>query len=209
MLNFLVSNWLNILLVLVGLSAFGVYFWQKHDQVRTAATLVLSEIDSIEKRVSSLADESQLNHIAIYYSQSVLSKNYWDEHKHFLIKYLSKSEIELVSHFFENAQQIESARSDILDSIHNDWNHASLVEHYFAATFTIKILNSEQPLLQTQNGVYNLIEYLERFKNQYGALDLALTANLSINLLTNYLRNFNILSGTTAYEKIRKLSFSK
>ena len=47
MLSLLQNNLIDILLILVGLSAFGVYFKQKRDEVRTAATLVKGQIDLI------------------------------------------------------------------------------------------------------------------------------------------------------------------
>lgn len=197
----LLKEWSNLLLVAVGFSAFAVYQWQKRDQCRTAATLVLGEIDLVEKRISNLTNEGQLNNISIYYSQSVLTENLWDNYKHLLIKRLSASEVELVSHFFENAQRIETARSDILESIRNDWNHASLVEHYFAGMLTNVYLRKSK--------ADKLNEDIETFKDVFGALELTLTSNLSIRLLNKYLDNFSVLSGTTAYEKIQKLSFAK
>ena len=51
---FLEENWLNLLLVLVGLSAFVTYFWQKRDSKRAAATLLKSQIDSVEKSILQL-----------------------------------------------------------------------------------------------------------------------------------------------------------
>lgn len=54
-----------------------------------------------------------------------------------------------------------------------------------------------------------LNEDIETFKDVFGALELTLTSNLSIRLLNKYLDNFSVLSGTTAYEKIQKLSFAK
>lgn len=201
MFDFINSNWLDILIAIVGLSAFGVYLWQKHDQVRTAATLVLGEIDLIEKRVSALMNEGQLNDVSIYYSQSVLSENLWGNYKHLLIKYLSPAETTLVSRFFENAQRIETARSDILESIRIDWNHASLIEHYYAGVLTNVYLQKDK--------AEKIEEDIETFKDYYGRLDLTLTAKLSTRLLNKYLSNFSVLSGTTAYAKIQKLSFIK
>ena len=69
------KDWSNLLLVCVGLSAFGVYYWQKRDEKRAAATLVKGQIDLIEERVRALKDDHQLGNISVYHSKIILSKN--------------------------------------------------------------------------------------------------------------------------------------
>ena len=75
MLGFIATNWVNMLLVIVGLSAFVIYFWQKRDKKRTAATLVKGQIDLIEERVRSLKNDHQLGNIAVYHSKTILQEN--------------------------------------------------------------------------------------------------------------------------------------
>lgn len=198
MIAFVTSNILNILLVLVGLSAFGVYFWQKHDQVRVAATLVKGEIDSIEKSIAVLKNDNQLGNISVYHSKTIIGENLWSKYKHLLIKYLSKSEYETIECFFDNAERIEHARVDIVNSMNNAWAHASFVEHYTAGLFAQNSTDQQQLLIQ-----------IEDFRQKYRPLDIVFTPQVAINALVKHLGNFNVLSGTTGYRKIERLSYDK
>ena len=131
MLNYLLINLADILLVVVGLSAFGVYFWQKHDEKRTAATLLKSQINSIEKNITVLREDHRLGNRSVYHAKKILNDNLWEKYKHLFVKILDQSEIELIQRFFDNAEQIERSRLDILRTITTSWEHQSLIQHKF------------------------------------------------------------------------------
>lgn len=42
-----IRDWADVFLIAVGLSAIAVYFFQKRDKKRSAATLILGQINSI------------------------------------------------------------------------------------------------------------------------------------------------------------------
>jgi len=129
MLRFIENNWLDMLLVIVGLSAFGVYFWQKNDEKRIAATLIKEQIDIIEERVLYFKNDHQLGNISVYHSKIILQENLWERYKHLLVKKLQKSDVEIIQKFFDCAEQIEHARSDIVHTINHSWEHKSQIEH--------------------------------------------------------------------------------
>lgn len=45
--NFIGTNWLDILLVLVGLSAFFIYFVQERRKVSEAASLIIMQVEDL------------------------------------------------------------------------------------------------------------------------------------------------------------------
>lgn len=84
----ILKEWSDLLLIAVGLSAFGVYYWQKRDEKRSAATLIKGQIDLIEERIYALKSDHQLGNISIYHSKAILQENLWEKYKHLFIKRL-------------------------------------------------------------------------------------------------------------------------
>lgn len=210
MLSFISNNWLNILLVIVGLSAFGVYFWQKKDEKRVAATLIKGQIDVIEERVLALKNDHQLGNISVYHSKTILQENSWERYKHLLIKNLQKTDVEILQRFFDSAEQIEHARSDIIQTITHSWEHKSQVEHQIVGEIFQTAIDKK---LADKAGVKAQIEIdmnqVEAFRQIFRPLDLVFTPDISISALVKYLNDFNMLSGTTAYRTIQSWSYDK
>lgn len=196
MLEFLRYNWSDLLVSIVGLSAFAIYFIQKRDKVRSAATLILGQINSIEECVSELREDHQLGNISIYHSKVILRDNLWEQYKHLFVKRLSTPEYEIIQRFFENAEQLERAREDIINTITTAWKEKSVVLH--------QVIGG---MVASNEAVSH--EEIQKFQVPFGALDIVFTPDVAIQALTKNLNNFNFLTGTTAYEKIRKKSYNK
>lgn len=194
MVNFLTENLFNILLILVGLSAFGVYFWQKSDHRRVAATLIQGQIDSIEKHILALKNEQQLGNIAVYNTTQIIHENSWEQYKHLFVKVLNNSEYELVQTFFDNAEKLERSRLEIIETIKTAWRDKSSTQQQIIADI---IKNKPE---DWQNNV-------QRFESIYIPLDYVFTPDIVIAALTKCLNNFYPISGTTAYQKIQKKSY--
>lgn len=199
MKDYLLSNLFNIILAFVGSSAFVIYLCQKHYQLRVAATLIKGEIDTIEKRILILKNDSQISNVSVYHSQKIIGENSWNKYKHLLVKCLSKTEIEKIERFFDNAEQVERARVDICNSMNNAWTHASLVERYIIGDLAA---NEQINAQELQNKI-------DDFRHRHTPLDIVFTPQIAINALMKYLNNFEMLSGTTGYKKIEKISYEK
>ena len=200
MIEYLSANWINILLVLVGLSAFGVYFTQKRDHRRSAATLIKEQIDSIEKSISLLRNDKDLGNVSIYRINPIMRENLWEKYRHLFVRTLSSSEMNLVQEFYDSAEQIERARQDIIKVIENAWTHKSLVGHLKYADFINESLGkvSEQP--QTK------IDY---FRERFDPLNTEFTPGVIVDVITRNMMYFKALSGTSAYKKIEKIAYDK
>lgn len=197
MIKIIMDNWSELLVSLVGLSAFVIFFLEKNDKKHSAATLVIGQIDLIEKRVMSLKEEQQLGNIAIYHSKPIIKgQNMWEEYKHLFVKKLSRSEYDNLQQFFDNAEQLERARQEILTTIANAWSYKSEIEQQNVAQYIV--LAEENPKVPMAD-----------FQRIYRALDLVFTPDIVIASLTKNLNNFKCLSGSTAYQKIQKYSYNK
>lgn len=206
MCEFLKNNWLNMLLVIVGTFALIVYILQKIDERRTAATLIKEQIDLIEDRVYILRDNPQLDNIPVYYSKIILQENLWEKYKHLLIKKLYKSDVKSIQKFFDNAEQIEYARRDIIQAMNNAWKHKSLVGHQMVADY----IRAEMEIKQ-EGAMANSIDMnkANTFCELFAQQDLVFTAYVARDKLKKYLSEFGMLSGSATYEKIQSLSYEK
>ena len=198
MWNYIQNNLTDLLLVLVGLSAFVVYAFQRKNQRSTAATLVKEQIDTIERNVSALKNDPNLNNISIYHSKNILIGNHWEEQKYLLVKKLSQSELETIQRFFDNAMQIENARIDIIKVINNDWANKSQAGCQIVAN-----------IVDRGGDDAEIMQIFKLFMQQYGILSPEFVPDIIINALTRNLQNFEFISGTTAYARIQKLSYEK
>lgn len=198
MLDVLLNNWSDLLLALVGLSAFAVYIWQRNDQRSAAATLVKEQIDTIERNVSILKNDANLGNVSVYHSKCILIENHWEKQKHLLVKKISQSEIETIQRFFDNATQIENARIDIIKVINHDWINKSQAGCHIVANIVAQGGNNDE-----------ITQAFSNFMQQYSMISPQFVPEIIVKALMRNLQNFEFVSGTTAYEKIRKLSYER
>lgn len=194
----ILKEWSDLLLIAVGLSAFGVYYWQKRDEKRSAATLIKGQIDLIEERIYALKSDHQLGNISIYHSKAILQENLWGKYKHLFIKRLQKSDAELIQKFYDSAEQIEHARSDISKLLELAREQKALVQMETIGAFIKDIQNPEQAQVE-----------IGRFQSIYGPLDIGYVPDMVINSFVKYLSDIHMLSGTIAYQKIQNWSYDK
>lgn len=204
------ENILDIALVVVGASAFITYILQRKNERKTAAALIVEQIDSIEKIVEDLKDtylhnNQRLDDNTVYLSRQISYDGAWNKYKHLMIKKLSNSEFELLQKFFNSAYQIEKTKSDIVHCFKNGWNHKSLVyqlmngkfhdpTYILPAHYTGKAINNEGLIIEFDSANANTIGF---------------NPNIAYQGLYAELNNYSSISGTTAYDKLLKLADRK
>ena len=194
MFDFLFEHWVDLLLIVVGLSALVVYWFQKHDAFYSAGTLIIGQIMLIEKNITALKETHLLNNVVIYHSKPIIRENMWEKYKHLFVKKLNQSEYEMVQQFFDHTEQLERARLDIVSTITNGWRDKSSVEHNVVAHMIREEANPQE---------------IEGFRGNFRPKDLVFTPDVTINALMKGLETFSKLTGTTAYSKIHKRSYDK
>ena len=90
-----IKDWSELFMIAVGASALVIYILQRRNQIKSAATLLKSQIDSIETIVKEFKSKEILTYDEIYKSKVILSKNYWEESKHLLVKKLGVDGVNL------------------------------------------------------------------------------------------------------------------
>lgn len=204
------ENILDIALVVVGASAFITYVLQAKAERKTAAALIVEQIDSIEKIVEDLKDtylhnNQRLDDNTVYLSRQISYDGAWSKYKHLMIKKLSNSEFELLQKFFNSAYQIEKTKSDIVHSFKIGWNHKSFVYQLMNGKFHDPTYIC--PEHYTGNATNN--EELIREFDAANANTIGFNPNIAYQGLYAELNNYSSISGTTAYDKLLKIANRK
>lgn len=98
------ENWFNLLLVIGSFTAFYVYFRQKYDVKKSAAILIVLQIDESRKRMEemlSLLTNQNLNSVAIYETLPIIDTNYWERNKHLFVEDIKHNSIETLDKFYK------------------------------------------------------------------------------------------------------------
>ena len=195
MLAFLKENWLNLALVLVGASAFMIYVLQKQNEKRAAATKVLLQIDKIEAAVIKLKSNYQITNIAVYKIPVILEYNSWLECGYQFYRSMGRDDINIIDNFFACAAELEKSRLAICHSLAIAWEHKD-------AELQMAISNITQKK-------ENIDGDIKSFIASFNPRSEIFTANLPIEVLASNLTRFQMLSGTTAYKKLQKISYRR
>ena len=123
----------DALVMIAGFSAIVIYWHQRKAKVKTAATVILSQIDSIEATVIGL-QKNQKTNVTIYRSKVVLDVNHWVNSKYLLSRKLGGDNVRLIDVFYEQAEEIEKSRSAVCHELVIAWDH----KDYFLQKKNIK-----------------------------------------------------------------------
>lgn len=209
-LSWIWENIFDIALIIVGASAFITYLLQVKNERKTAAALIVEQINSIEKIIEELKstylhNKKELDDKSVYLSREIDYDGAWSSYKHLVIKQLSNSEFDLLQKFFNSAYQIEKTKSDITYCFKLSWNNKSLVTHLINGKFhdpTFECPISSEGKQITPDDLIKNFHALNQNATGFNA-------QISYNGLYAELDNYTALSGTTAYEKLLKLAGRK
>lgn len=185
---------INGLIAITGFSAIIIYKVQKIDQIRAAATIVISQIDSIEVAIKNLQGNNPLTNEVVYKSKPILEDNLWTQSKYLLSKKLGGDNVRLVDDFYAQAEEIEKSRRAICHELIVAWEHKDYVLQKYLAD--ISGLSGEQRE-----------KSLAEFNDKFEANSKIFSPQLPISILLDNLSQFRYLLGTSAYEKLRKISY--
>ena len=107
--NFVSKNWIDILLVIVGASAFIIYWVQERRKISEAASLIVLQVEELQTsiaEVGSYISEGKLNDGAFYESQMLFKTDYWDKHKHYFVRKMDSFSFRMFDEFYNCASEI-------------------------------------------------------------------------------------------------------
>lgn len=107
--NFVSANWIDILLIVVGASAFIIYWVQERRKISEAASLIVLQVEELQTNVAEVASyisDDKLNDAAFYESQMLLKTDYWDKHKHYFIRKMDSFSFRMFDDFYNCVSEI-------------------------------------------------------------------------------------------------------
>lgn len=208
---------MNIFVILGGVSAFIIYATQRQASIKSAFTMIINQIDSIEAAISKLRStqaERKLCNEEVFKSEQILSKNCWSEYKHLIMRKLDQTDIKILDEFFYNAEQAESARESIIKAMENGWQSKALAEQYILATYLSSRIDQKfnnSPTGQPDfTAIDNFVEQKCRlFAQAFEPRFELFTPNVPVSILVKHLNLYKSISTSVTYKKIKKYSYNK
>ena len=163
---------------------------------KTAATLIVNQIDEIEKNVDVLLSHKVENILTNekLYDIATPDTSAWNDNKHVILNKLSEKDYELIETFFAKAKYIFSAKKDIEDVLRNHWSLKDSV------------------IMKEKAKMYLKEEKDERHETALNDLNRdawVFVPNIAFKSLFVHLELYNKLSGTTAYDKLKMSSYRR
>ncbi len=142
---FLCENWLNLLLVIVGASAFITYWLQGRRKISEAASLIVMQVEDLQKRmreIKTYISGDQLNATAFYESQILFKTDYWDQYKHYFIRKLDPFSFGTFDEFYSCASEVMEQQELMKSLQKNDFflNQQTIMQ--MEANLLLQTLNS-------------------------------------------------------------------
>ena len=107
--NFLKENWVDLALIIVGLSALFIYWLQERRKVSEAASLIVMQVEELQKRMREIGTyivDGRLNNTAFYESQPLYTTDYWDHYKHHFARSMDSFSFGLFDEFYSSAAAV-------------------------------------------------------------------------------------------------------
>jgi hypothetical protein len=189
-INFIFSKeaFSGVATIVAGLVAIVVYWMHKRDEKINAARIVLSEIRNAEQQISKIKNDGVVSDFS-----SILSFNSWQKYAHLFVKILDRDELDLVNNFY-----IASTLAEI--EINRLKSFLPLAMEEKAKEIQKQLINfakeGKDKYETTKKDVLEIIH-----KEDYWFLP-----NTPKDKLLHYLSNIQIITPTTAGQKLKKIA---
>jgi len=188
------GNWVNLSLVIVGFWAIIQYNLQKRNELKSAATIVKMQIDSIEKIMEQLKNHYEaknLSNAMLYTLPDILTSDNWSKYKHIMIRKLSATDMKELDKFYLSAHQLHTCTQDNL----------GLLRHMWAAR-TVSISTAIYESIKESKEEKEIADLIHKISQP----DVAFVPDLALATLYNKILMFKELTGTITYQNLEKLS---
>lgn len=187
--------------IVVGASAFYIYWAQERRKVSEAASLIVMQVEDLQKRIreiGSYISEGNLNDTAFYESQILFKTDYWNQYKHYFIRKLDSFSFNTLDEFYNCAAEILEQQELM----------KNLQKNFFFYTQQTIMQMEENAILQALNSCsQNPVDANEVVK---GLVARYTPVQIRISI-ENALKKLNAISiiGCEGYTKMKKISRRK
>ena len=194
---------LNILLVVVGASAFIVYYSQKRSRRRDAAVMIVLQIKEIRKNMIPLSQSIAQNSITpqtFLETSKVMNTNLWDEHKHILVQKVGAADAERLDDFYKCVGNVSDFQATIKSFlIEKLANNMRIYQQEYTKFYN---MYSENPSCCENSIIDQSSEDASKASSSPG---VHISKELG-EAMNKFLIEFNGLNIDFAYSKLRKIA---
>ncbi len=108
--KFILENWGDILLIIVGSSALAIYILQERKKKIDAASLIVLQVEEFQERlreISTFIVNGQLNETAFYESLPLMETDYWNKYKHYFVRKMDAASNTALNRLYEYVSEIQ------------------------------------------------------------------------------------------------------
>lgn len=195
------SNFFQTVVMIVSVIAtIVIALWKFHSHKRkelsNAATILLLQIDDIERNIEYVMSEGIINgalqEAPMHYSAIICEENQWNKYSHLIVGAVSQETFEKIDAFFKVAYRIHEQQIYIKQKIQQSID--SKVWHYYNAAY-MQVSNAEDP-----------IQSVKTIHHKFNSMSVPTFIQLEFaNGLEKTLRQYHRLSDGTAYLELKKL----
>jgi len=105
---------IDALLVFGGFGAFIVYWWQKRNEKRDAASLVVLQIEDLTYKLLEVNDmivDGMINETSFYETLDIINDNQWEKYKHLFVNKIDSFSYKIINSFYEYTLSIKEQLS--------------------------------------------------------------------------------------------------
>ncbi len=187
-INFMTENLLNILLVIGAFAAFGVYYWQKKDEKKKAARVLIMEIRNAELEIGHLKKSGAVSDYS-----SILPTSSWTKYNHYFAKDLDEDELAHINNFYNSCQLVE--------------NEIGQLRSALSVAMEEKMKIIQEKLLELMDETTDKESYekrKEKILKLFHKEDYWFLPNAPKEKLLRYLQNISFVMTSSAGQKLKK-----
>ncbi len=176
----------SIVTLIVGLSAYFVYYASKKHAKESAANIIIMDIRHAEQIVQNILEKGFVD----IWTREVLLENNWSKYKHLFVKDFGQDDFASFNRFFDSCVEMSDARMRIRDTFYISLNaKAEILQQ--------KLADVEEPMSSTGIEKRNLI------LNQINQENLIFEPVEPRDRMMRHLQMMGKLSNTVAFEKLK------
>lgn len=116
----------QLIAIIVAIVAAFAYWHQKMTEIKTAATLVISQIDETEAIIDLMQKPENLDTRVLYKTPDIMKENYWQKYKVLLLRHLKRTDLDVLDRYYENIDLIHRGKKCVEDGLKENWKWHSL-----------------------------------------------------------------------------------
>lgn len=171
------------------------YHNHKKKELKNATTILLLQIDNIERNIEYIMSEGIINGVLqeapMHYSAIIYDENQWNKYSHLIVGVITQENYEKIDTFFKVAYRIREQQIYIKQKIQQSID--SKVWHYYNAAYT-QVGNNDNP-------IQNIKTIHQRYNNT--SVPSFIQLEFAIGL-EKALKQYYRLSDGNAYKELKK-----